>query len=41
MIKLLVGHKGTGKTKLMVEDANREYGRKETAVWYLSLRMTD
>ena len=32
MVKLLVGHKGTGKTKLMVEMANRDVNEKNGSV---------
>lgn len=35
MIKLLVGHKGTGKTKLMVEMANRDMEEKNGSVVFI------
>ena len=36
MVKLLVGHKGTGKTKLMVEMANRDVNEKNGSVVFIS-----
>ena len=35
MIKLLVGHKGTGKTKMMVEMANRDIAEKDGSVVFI------
>ena len=35
MIKLLVGHKGTGKTKIMVEMANRDVTEKDGSVVFI------
>lgn len=36
MVKLLVGHKGTGKTKLMVEMANSDIKEKNGSVVFIS-----
>ena len=35
MVKLLVGHKGTGKTKQMVEMANRDVEEKNGSVVFI------
>ena len=35
MIKLIVGHKGTGKTKMMVEMANRDIAEKDGSVVFI------
>lgn len=36
MVKLLIGHKGTGKTKLMVEMANEEIERSNGSVIFIN-----
>lgn len=36
MVKLLVGHKGTGKTKLMIEMANDEIERSNGSVIFIN-----
>ena len=36
MVKLLIGHKGTGKTKLMVEMANDEIERSNGSVIFIN-----
>ena len=36
MVKLLIGHKGTGKTKLMIEMANDEIERSNGSVIFIN-----
>ena len=36
MVKLLIGHKGTGKTKMMVEMANEEVERSNGSVIFIN-----